>query len=77
MIERYMGMTEDPYINIKTVVKCPYCNEINRKIGTSNMLNCTACTKLFCYICNKPISGIEHYQGKATCHEESQHYQDF
>ena len=61
MIERYMGMTEDPYINIKTVVKCPYCNEINRKIGTSNMLNCTACTKLFCYICNKPISGIEHY----------------
>ena len=61
MIERYMGMTEDPYINIKTVVKCPYCNEINRKIGTSNMLNCTACTKLFCYICNKPISGIEQY----------------
>ena len=77
MIEKYMGTSEHPYINVKTVVKCPYCSQINRKRGTANMITCEKCSKLFCYICNKPIDGVGHYKGKATCREHSEHWEDF
>ena len=77
MVEKYMGMSEDPYIDVRTVVKCPHCGEINRKKGTANMLTCEKCAKVFCYICNKPVEGTDHYGSKAPCREHSQHYQDF
>ena len=72
MIEKYMGLNEDPYIDIRTVVKCPYCSQINRKKGTDNMLTCESCERVFCYICNKPIDGPDHYKGKATCNRFSE-----
>lgn len=43
MIERFLGLQEDPYINIKFCVKCPHCSEINRKKGRKNMITCTRC----------------------------------
>ena len=67
----------EEYINLKFCAKCPHCNAINEKKTRANALTCVKCSKLFCYICNKAISGVEHYQGKATCHKESDLYADF
>ena len=71
LIERFMGLSENPYINIKYCIKCPKCPAITRKKTRSNLLTCDECGALFCYICNKTVSGREHYDGVATCHEES------
>jgi len=65
------------YFNLKFCAKCPDCQTINEKKSRLNALNCTKCGKLFCYICNKSISGPEHYQGaKTMCHMESDHWND-
>lgn len=65
------------YINLRFCAKCPYCNGINEKKTKCNALKCTDCEKLFCYICNKAISGPAHYQGaKTMCHYESDHWND-
>ena len=65
MIQKYLGLSEDPCINIKHCAPCPKCKSINSKKGTSNLLTCKnqECLELFCYICNKSISGAEHFVG--------------
>ena len=40
------------------------------------MLICEQCEKPFCYICNKAIESRDHYDGQATCHEESDPWND-
>ncbi len=65
------------YVNLKFCARCPDCNTINEKKSRCNALNCIQCKKLFCYICNKLISGPEHYQGaKSLCHYESEPWND-
>ena len=78
MIERYLGMQEDPYVNIKFCVRCPVpnCGAINRKRGRKNLLSCEQCEALFCYICNKPQDSRAHYDFQTTCPEESDPYDD-
>lgn len=76
MIEQYMGMHEDPYINIKFCCKCPSCGGINRKRGRKNLLTCEKCSDTFCYICNKAVGSRYHYDGQASCHEESNMFND-
>ena len=71
ILERHVGEQEDPYVNIKFCCKCPGCGGINRKRGRKNMLTCERCELVFCYICNKPIESRMHYEGQASCHEES------
>ena len=71
LIERYLGMQDDPYVNVKTCCKCPRCGAINRKKGRKNLLTCEQCQGLFCFICNKAQESNAHYEGQSTCHEES------
>lgn len=74
--EKHIGSHED-YINIKFCVQCPGCKSINEKKTKVNALNCKDCGMLFCYICNKPISGMEHYtHAKTICNYESEHWSD-
>jgi ribosomal protein L37AE/L43A len=60
---KHLNEGED-YINLKFCAKCPHCETINEKRSKCNLFECNECHKMFCYICNKPISGPEHYQGK-------------
>ena len=76
LIERYLGSPENPYVNIKYCCKCPRCGGINQKRGRRNLLTCEQCEMPFCYICNKPIDGIDHYDGQATCHLDSDPWND-
>lgn len=69
-------MHEDPYINIKFCCKCPSCGGINRKRGRKNLLTCEKCSDTFCYICNKAVGSRNHYDGQASCHEESNMFND-
>ena len=71
LIERFMGMTEYPYVNVKLCVKCPRCGAINRKKDRKNMITCVECQGLFCYICNKPQVSMDHYNGQNSCVPES------
>ena len=65
------------YVNLKFCARCPGCNQINEKKTKCNAISCLLCKKPFCYICNKSISGQEHYQGaKSLCHLESEHWND-
>ena len=66
-----MGFQANPYVNIKYCVKCPNCPAITSKKTRKNLLTCEECGIYFCYICNKQVSGREHFDGQATCHEES------
>ena len=76
LMERYIGVTEDPMVNTKFCCLCPTCGGINRKKDRRNMLTCEHCQATFCYICNKAIPDRSHYDGAATCHEESDPYSD-
>jgi len=71
LIKRFFGTDHDPYVNIKLCVRCPSCGNINQKHGRKNFLTCENCQATFCYICNKAVNSVAHYQGQATCHEES------
>lgn len=62
--DKYLSEHEE-YINLKFCAKCPHCSAINEKKTKVNALTCHRCSKLFCYICNKAIPGLEHYAGKA------------
>ena len=74
MKDKHMGVN---YTNLRFCAKCPQCDTINEKKTKVNALNCQSCSKEFCYICNKAISGISHYQGaKSICHYESDHWND-
>lgn len=57
---KYLAEGED-YINLKFCAKCPHCNAINEKKTKINAFTCHRCEKMFCYICNKPINGLEHF----------------
>lgn len=74
--EKYLMEGED-YVNLKFCAKCPHCNAVNEKRTRKNALDCRKCHKMFCYICNKPIQGLEHYSGRSLCHLESDFYADF
>jgi len=63
LIERYLGATEHPYVNIKFCCKCPRCGAITHKRGRKNLLTCEQCEGLFCYICNKAVDSRNHYDG--------------
>ena len=76
MKEKYLGEGED-YVNLKFCAKCPHCSAINEKKSRSNAFTCHRCQRMFCYICNKGINGIDHYSGKSHCHSESDPYTDF
>lgn len=76
MIEKYIGMQEDPYVNIKLCCKCPSCGGLNRKRGRRNYIECEECQKPFCYICNKAVESRVHFDGQSTCHEESDYWND-
>ena len=78
LIQQHLGFEQDPYINIKFCAKCPKCNSINPKRGKSNLLICTEsnCKEIFCYICNKTISGPDHYKSGANCHANSEPWHD-
>lgn len=71
-----MGVEED-YINLKFCAKCPDCGGFNEKKTRSNAFTCKKCKGMYCYICNKTIPGVEHFQGKSLCHLESDLYADF
>ena len=73
---KYLKEGEE-YINLKFCAKCPHCQAINEKKTRANHFTCHKCLRDFCYICNKPIAGIDHYQGKSLCHYESDPYADF
>jgi hypothetical protein len=74
--ESAIGENND-YFNLKFCAKCPDCKAINEKKTRANALECSKCSKLFCYICNKSITGPDHYQGaKTMCHMESDHWND-
>lgn len=77
MIQKFLGYQDDPTINLKHCALCPRCGELNQKHGTLNLLNCKKCAEGFCYICNKAVAGMKHYQGTSQCHENSDHYMDF
>ncbi|TNV81070.1 hypothetical protein FGO68_gene6496 [Halteria grandinella] len=76
MKERNLGANAD-YINIKFCAQCPGCKSINEKKTKINAINCHNCSQLFCYICNKSILGINHFQhSKTICNYESEHWTD-
>ena len=77
MIQQFLGLAENPCVNIKQCCLCPLCGEINEKKGTLNALKCKKCAKDFCYICSKPIKPETHYQGTSQCYENSEPYFDF
>ena len=52
LIQQYLGLDYDPYINIKHCAMCPACKTIVQKRGKDNLLVCSKCEGLFCYICN-------------------------
>lgn len=73
------GSHDMEWVNIKFAAKCPTpnCGKISIKKGTLNLLNCPKCEKNFCYVCNKAISGEDHYDEKASCRIHSNPYTDF
>ena len=74
---KHLGEHED-FINLKFCAKCPLCGAINEKRTKVNALDCNKCGEMFCYICNKAISGLEHFNSKTNyCHIESDLYADF
>jgi hypothetical protein len=73
---KHLNEGED-YVNLKFCARCPHCNAINEKKTRLNALDCHRCKRTFCYICNKPIQGLEHFHGKSHCHQESDPYSDF
>ncbi|CAL1399469.1 unnamed protein product [Linum trigynum] len=44
---------------------CPHCKMAISKIDGCNKMVCGSCGKYFCYLCNKPINGYEHFRGGA------------
>ena len=76
MIQKYLGLAQDPCINVKYCAFCPKCMHINPKRGTLNMLVCAQCKESYCYICNKTIPGEEHYNGKSQCQLHTEPWND-
>lgn len=77
MIQQFLGLQDDPTVNIRQCAFCPHCAEVNQKRGTKNALTCKKCSREFCYICNKPITSASHYKGTSQCHENSEPHMDF
>ena len=75
-VQLHLPGQQAKWINLKLCAICPdeKCQTINEKVGKDNLLTCIQCSKMFCYMCNKPAD--ESHYDKLICPRHSNPYYD-
>ena len=78
-LRQKFGNQSAEWINLKLCALCPNpkCRAVNQKEGKDNLMHCVRCQEPFCYICNKPIKGEQHYEANNNCKRFSDPFSDF